>query len=29
MAPRADRCTFHTLAGAFAAKIMNTPGLTT
>ena len=28
MTPRAERCTFHTLAGAFAARIKNTPGAT-
>ena len=26
MTPRAERCTFHTLAGAFATRIRNTPG---
>ena len=28
MTPRAERCTFHTLAGAFAARTRNTPGPT-
>ena len=28
MAPRAERCTFHSVAGALAARIMNTPGAT-
>jgi hypothetical protein len=29
MIPRAERCTFHTLAGAFAARMRNTPLVTT
>jgi hypothetical protein len=28
MTPRAERCTFHTPAGALAARIKNTPGAT-
>ena len=29
MTPRAERCTFHTAAGALAARIKNTPVVTT
>jgi hypothetical protein len=28
MTPRAERCTFHTLAGALATRTRNTPGAT-